>query len=236
MMSLLAGTNNQPLREALDEITKRYVNDNVAEQIPEIASLASTYPHTITLVCEAIPDKPETFQFNCYQYSFDLANVESVKRIMKNYSSVYPGREFVQFLIERRLEEISGDEANDQDHIIYSAGMQSEHAGKVFEGAIESKWGLMHLWRHDVFEVPWHYGNNVRFFRHLPQSESVQAFSTLPPHEDPTRKMKLYCIECRKGPKTHFRLRQVIEKAVTLLARSGLLTGGWEPTSNFLKR
>jgi hypothetical protein len=56
------------LREQLEEITDRYADDRVAEQIPRIAELNARFPHSISLLHAAIPDKPETFQFNCYQH------------------------------------------------------------------------------------------------------------------------------------------------------------------------
>src|SRR6267378_63547 len=52
---------NQQLREALDEILDRYTCDDVGtEGIQQIKNLAETYSHSITLVDEAIPGKPET--------------------------------------------------------------------------------------------------------------------------------------------------------------------------------
>jgi hypothetical protein len=136
------------LREQLEEITDRYADDCVAEQIPQIAELNARFPHSISLLQSAIRDKPETFQFNCYQHSFGLARAESVTRIMKEYWHVFPGREFVQFLLNTRLEEIRADNARDGDHVIY-AGSEIEHAGIVRGERIESKWGLGHLWRHE---------------------------------------------------------------------------------------
>jgi len=175
-MRLEFGTNNRPLRDALDVITRHHVNDDVGRQISEIANLALKYPHTISLVREAVSSRPETFQFNCYQHAFDLVNVESVTRVMKDWGSVYPGRDFVQFLVESRLQEISVEKVNTGDHVVYAAGRQIEHAGRVVDDGIESKWGLMHLWRHGVYEVPWHYGSTVRFFRRLPQEDLIRAF------------------------------------------------------------
>jgi hypothetical protein len=60
--------------------------------------------------------------------------------------------------------------------VVYAAGSRIEHAGRVNKKAIESKWGLGHTWRHGLYEVPWRYGNVVRFFSHLSQEESVRAF------------------------------------------------------------
>lgn len=163
------------LREHLEEITDHYGDDRVSEQIPRIAELNARFPHSISLLQAAIPGKPETFQFNCYQHSFGLARAESVTRIMREYWHVFPGREFVQFLLDTRLQDIPTDEVQDGDHVIY-AGEEIEHAGIVRERRIESKWGLGHLWRHGVYEVPLRYGNRVRFFRQLTPETCVRAF------------------------------------------------------------
>jgi hypothetical protein len=163
------------LREQLEEITDRYADDRVAEQIPRIAELNARFPHSISLLHAAIPDKPETFQFNCYEHSFGLARAESATRIMKEYWHVFPGREFVQFLLDTRLEEIPMDKARDGDSVIY-AGAEIEHAGIVRVERIESKWGLGHLWRHGVYEIPLRYGNHVRYFRRLTSETCVGAF------------------------------------------------------------
>jgi hypothetical protein len=163
------------LRELLEEITDRYADDRVAEQIPQIAELNARFPHSISLLQSAIRDQPETFQFNCYQHSFGLARAESVARIMKEYWHVFPGREFAEFLLNTRLEEIRADNARDGDHVIY-AGSEIEHAGIVRGERIESKWGLGHLWRHGVYEVPLRYGNHVRYFRRLTSETCVGAF------------------------------------------------------------
>lgn len=84
---------------------------------------------------QATTGTAQTSQFNCYQHSFGLVDIESVTQIMKEYGYVFPGRDFVQFLIDTRLREISIDDARDADHVVY-AGSEIEHAGKVKEGAI----------------------------------------------------------------------------------------------------
>lgn len=169
-------TNNQQLREALDHVLDTYACDEVGDQIQQINNLAQRYPHSISLVHEAIPNKPETFSFNCYQHSFDLVNVEPVDRIMRTRPSVFPGREYVAFLIDNFLCEVRVQHAEDGDHVIYSTDLRIEHAGRISAGAIESKWGLMHLLRHGLYEVPSRYGNRVRFFTRLSQRDAVQAF------------------------------------------------------------
>jgi hypothetical protein len=64
--------NNQQLRDALDYIVDRYACDDVGEQIRQIKNLAQKYPHSISLVYEAIPNKPGTFSFNCLSLAKSL--------------------------------------------------------------------------------------------------------------------------------------------------------------------
>jgi hypothetical protein len=51
------------------------------------------------------------------------------------------------------------------------------HVGLVREGGrVESKWGQLGLFEHELFEVPSNYGNNVRFFDSLPFMRSIAFF------------------------------------------------------------
>jgi hypothetical protein len=173
-MALESGANNRPLREELDEIVESYADsgERLAEEVGLITRLALKYDASISLVREM---KPGELQFNCYQHSFCLVDVEAVTRIMVDYGYIFPSRQFVQYLIDTRLREIPLQDAQERDHVLY-VGSQVEHAGKVAGGGIESKWGKGHLWRHGVFEVPLRYGDTAKFFRHISQEDSVQAF------------------------------------------------------------
>jgi hypothetical protein len=168
-------TVTRGLREELEEITDLCAGDGIAEQIPKIAELNARFPHSISLWQAVTPGKLETFQFNCYQHSFGLARKESVERIMKNHLHVFPGRAFVQFLLDTRLVEIPREEAQSGDHVIYAVA-EIEHAGILRGERVESKWGLGHLWRHGVTEVPLRYGDRVRYFRQLTPEICARAF------------------------------------------------------------
>jgi hypothetical protein len=165
-MPLEWGTNNRLLREELSRITENYADSDqhLAEQVGLITRLAAKYLCSVSLVRET---KASELPFTCYQHAFSLMGAE--------YMRFSWGRVFVQYLVETRLDEISIEEAAEQDYVLYS-NAQIEHAGKVVQDAIESKWGKAHLWRHGLFEVPWHYGNTVKFFRHISEEETVQAF------------------------------------------------------------
>jgi hypothetical protein len=172
-MPLKWGANNRLLREELEKIIEDYADsaERLVEQVGLIMSLGMKYDASISLVRET---KPGPF-FTCYQHSFSLADVESVTRIMDDNWQVRLGREFIQYLVDTRLEEVSIGNAKEGDHVLYLSS-QIEHAGKVDQGAVESKWGRAHLWHHGVFEVPLRYGDTVKFFHHIPQEDSVQAF------------------------------------------------------------
>lgn len=120
---------------------------------------------------ENIPGSPP---FNCYQYSFGISDV----RVRKGILQVFPGRAFAQFLVGHHLEEISPEGAGDGDHILYS-GVQIKHAGRVQTGAIDSKWGTGHIWRHGVYVVPENYGDTVRFYRHFSSESALQVLRNL---------------------------------------------------------
>lgn len=166
--------NNRSLREELDRLIDNYADspEHLAEQVGLITSLAAKYGASISLVTEK---KPGELEFNCYQYSFGLADVEVVTEIMRRYGYIFPNREFVQHLIATRLREIAAKDAKDGDHVLY-AGSQIEHAGRIAQGSVESKWGKGHLWRHGLFEIPLRYGDTVRVFQHISQEDSIEAF------------------------------------------------------------
>jgi hypothetical protein len=173
-MPLEWGPNNHGLREELERIIEDYADsdEHLHEQITLITRLARKYDASISLVRET---KPGERKFTCYQHSFGLVALESVERILNKNWHISLGREFIQYLVETRLEKVSIRDAKDDDHVLYISS-RIEHAGKVAQGSVESKWGKAHLWRHGVFEVPRRYGDTVRFFRHISKNEAFQAF------------------------------------------------------------
>lgn len=170
-MSLTLGTNDHVLRNQLAEIIKPADAAELKAQVQQMADLAFTHPHGVSLHKENIPG---TRPFNCYQYSFDIADV----RVRDGILEVFPGRDFAQFLVEHHLEEVGPEDAENGDHILYSS-VQITHAGRVQAGALESKWGTGHIWRHGVYEVPENYGDSVRFYRHFSRESTLQALQEL---------------------------------------------------------
>ena len=52
----------------------------------------------------------------------------------------------------------------DDDHVVvYFNNSIPVHFGKIDKRAIISKWGVVHVWMHGLWEVPLSYGNTVKF-------------------------------------------------------------------------
>ena len=152
-MPLVLGINDQVPRKQLAEITKPADAAELKAQVQRIANLALTHPHAVSLHKENILGSP---RFNCYQYSFGIADVH----VRDDFREFFPGRDFTQFLVEHHLQEIGSEDAENGDHIFYSSS-QIQHAGRVQAEAIESKWGTGHVWRHAVYEVPDYYHHSI---------------------------------------------------------------------------
>jgi hypothetical protein len=151
------------LRDDLQRITSEFVGNKVARQIPAIANLSVTYPHSITIEATAIPGKPETFHFTCFQYALGIVGSKEIECAAQACShwNAFPGNRFVTWLAETKLKERSGASFHDNDLLIYFSGNTAHHAGIWRNGFVLSKWGTCHTWVHGVNEVPSEYGDSV---------------------------------------------------------------------------
>ncbi len=172
--------SNKALRQRLDAITKSYKGETVGKQILAIAKLGSEFPHRITVINEAVPGEPETFRFTCFQFALDLRGSHSVDAIASrqpNGSPLYPGPEFVAYLIDDLLEIVHPKQGSAGDLVVYANCGSIKHAGIIVApGVVLSKWGLGHLWIHGTLEVPSRYGSEVRYFQGSSRHELVRAF------------------------------------------------------------
>jgi hypothetical protein len=170
-------SNNSELRERLQAITDSCSGQNdLQKQVGLIVALYASHPHSISPIGEAQPGKPETYRFNCHEYAFDLRGSSEIKKIAVQYHSIFPGRDYVAWLIENVLTEVTISEARDGDFVVYFSNDQIMHTGVWTSSKVRSKWGLAHLWEHGLYEVPASYGNTVRFFRKLAREQCIAAF------------------------------------------------------------
>lgn len=165
------------LRQRLQEITDTYIRDQGNEQISCIEQLGHEYPHSISLVQEAISGKPETVNFTCFQYAFGLVDPPArVQEIAASQSPEFFGSSFAKWLANGALQETDLNLAQEGDLVLYFQDGEAKHAAKICGDSCISKWGLGHLWRHGLLEVPKDFGSQVRYFRSISSTDAAADF------------------------------------------------------------
>ena len=92
---------------------------------------------------------------------------------------VYAGRYFAEWLLNNSfLTEVQTTPAPVGTFVMYfDSDGAFTHAGlAASDGRVQSKWGTLGLFEHDVFDVPSIYGNGVRYFGKLPYEEAIELF------------------------------------------------------------
>jgi hypothetical protein len=170
--------DNVELRRHLQTIVDENRESRVGNQFSLIAGLSKILPHTIKLEKEAKLDNDENWRYNCYTYAFRLLDSPEFVDITERYPFLLANSSYVLYLIERNLTEIEQNEVRDGDYIIYFLNGVPQHAGKIRNYKVVSKWGTYHLWEHDIWEVPIEYGDKMSFYRQISLEECVSAFKT----------------------------------------------------------
>ena len=168
---LVLQPEDPPLRAELQHITETAGFNQVAE----VAALAKTHPHAIALVTESA-EQPHGY--NCFMYALGLAVLpDHLAALAERHDAAFPSADFVARLVDRGLQRIGADAAEDGDLAIYfDAGGHPAHGGIVQGSLVASKWGEGHIWKHHVFEIPASYGVEVRFYRRITREEALRLF------------------------------------------------------------
>ncbi len=98
-------------------------------------------------------------------YAFDLVENEEYKGIvLAARGPVYASTGFVQRLIDHgTLERLA--EPQTGALVVYRLNRDVTHIGRMLSRErVESKWGIGHLYRHALLEVPSQYGDDCEFF------------------------------------------------------------------------
>ena len=168
-----------PLRRELERLTTSLTYERIGEQAPAIEALRAIHPHSLELVAAAVPGRPETYRFTCFQHAFKLMDPpESIVEICTRFPDIFPNGEFVSFLISEYLTLVDPALATDGDVVVYLSDTRPVHAAVIEGNQLRSKWGLAHMWRHRVDEVPEKYGDRVLAFKPLSREVAVAAFLT----------------------------------------------------------
>lgn len=146
------------LRNRLREITENRMPDTHPGLIE---GLRPEYLHSI----EALPSPVPIERYTCAMYAFNLVEDEEYKSIvLASPEPVYASTRFVQRLIDRgNLERLAEPQVGAL--VAYRLDRTVTHIGRMISpDRAESKWGIGHLYRHSLLEVPSNYGDEWEFY------------------------------------------------------------------------
>lgn len=161
------------LREKLEEMTRA---DDVSRHPALLAEVAHEYPNTIVLI-----DSPHPIRrYTCMMHVLDFAEKPDYATIAKHgRGEIFAAGAFAHWLLDKGfLVELKQDDAREGDIVLYfNEDGRFKHAGLIgANGRVVSKWGIGHLYQHELFEVPESYGTTVRFFRGLSYDYAFDHF------------------------------------------------------------
>lgn len=162
------------LRKALERII---TTEAVRFHVAQIEQLAAKHPGA---ELKPQPPAPGTAHaYNCFMHVLSL-----VGRLEPNVvqSSLNEIRFLVDSVFFRKLyeagilTETSESDLQPQDLVVYYQGRHKRHVGRYLgPNRIESKWGIGPLMHHGLWDLPWCYGQTLRFFK-PPSQDRVDAF------------------------------------------------------------
>ncbi|OGW49798.1 MAG: hypothetical protein A2Z50_05795 [Nitrospirae bacterium RBG_19FT_COMBO_42_15] len=116
-------------------------------------------------------------KYTCVMHAFDFTEKPEYTKIASfGLGRIFAGGTFMHWLLARNyLAEVP--QGNAGDLVFYFVNGQFKHVGIVGDRwRIISKWGIGHLYEHEVLEVPSSYGDEVRFYCALPYANAYNYF------------------------------------------------------------
>lgn len=163
---------NAVLRKKLQKLTQ--VQD-VNQHLALLAEVTRECPNSIRII-----ESPHSNErYTCLMHVLDFTEKPQYIAIAKRgLDRVFAGTDFAKWLIQRgHLAEVTQAEAQDGDLVFYFHEGDFKHAGVWrSNGRVLSKWGVGHLYDHELFEVPMSYGTDVRFYNRLPYEDAFDLF------------------------------------------------------------
>lgn len=157
------------LREKLQELTEC---GDLEKQVSFMEGLRKEFNHNIVL-CQKFGRNVEK-QYTCFMHGLDVPNAEEVKNILRRNHKIIFGTKFVRDLIDKGV--LSLNETGSV--LIYFRDNDPVHAGKFSyqTNRVISKWGIGHLWEHNLWEVPAFYGNEYKLFSPVEPKKIIKEF------------------------------------------------------------
>jgi hypothetical protein len=163
---------NMKLREELSALKL-----NVFEHIEAVTALKKTFNHSI----EPIKSGPWLPSYTCLVYALNFAGNATYAAVIKkaNHEQAFAGKEFFDWLIVNRLliQVKDGSESKGDFVVYFNFSQEFKHVGILSdENRVRSKWGVLGLFHHEIFDVPSDYGDNIKFFKPIKYDEAMAAF------------------------------------------------------------
>lgn len=160
------------LRELLDLASYGVTPERNLEMVQKIAI---DIPHNIVPVLSSY----DLARFTCVMHAFEFVGNQRYSDIASlDEGRLFAGKAFMNWMLSNKLlVEVDG-EANSHSLVVYFSELGSfTHIGlRRKNGRVESKWGSLGLYEHDLFEIPASYGSAVRYFNQLPSGDAFKFF------------------------------------------------------------
>jgi len=154
-------TDREALRRALNSAVTL---QRVDQYQGKLADLKRQFGHSIEILEPA-------GNYNCFAYAFGLADHPDFEAlVLKTGKTAVMNSAFAAAELARAdIIEMTQREAQPNDIVAYFSEDVLKHAGKIFSVSaapiLRSKWGPGELHAHGLEEVPWSYGERIRFFQ-----------------------------------------------------------------------
>lgn len=155
------------LREDLDRIT----DDPDCSRHPHLINALEG--HAIRVLESSRP----LARYTCFMHVVGLYDQEAyVEVAISGDGSIFANSTFIAYLIEQGVLS-EKPTAERGDIVLYFRDGSPTHAGiAIGDGRLISKWGIGHLYEHDVYEVPAKYGQEIRYYHRLAPEASLEHF------------------------------------------------------------
>jgi hypothetical protein len=165
------GYRMNELRERLRDITE---NGRPDSHPPLIDELRRIHPHSIEIIEPAAPIE----RYTCAMYALDLVeNDEYAGIVLASPKPIYASTAFVQRLIDRGTL-VPLTQPKSDALVVYRLRGSVTHIGRMLSATrVESKWGIGHLYRHALLEVPMQYGDETEFYRAIDTDCALDALA-----------------------------------------------------------
>ena len=161
------------LRKRLQTLTEC---KDVARHPALLVEVTRVCPNSIRVVQSPTPIN----RYTCLMHVLDFTENPKYADIAgSGLGRIYAGDDFAHWLIGRGLEaKMPQADAQEDDLVFYFSEGTFKHAGLCRpSGRVLSKWGVGHLYDHNLFEVPASYGTEFRLYKRLPCEDAYDLFT-----------------------------------------------------------